>query len=1503
MNTPEQLLAAGLKTWRTALVSLDGRNPLLYFKSTSTIKGTIRPKKGLVDFRTNPIDSSMFSALLRGKQISVSALHPEAYVSRDQLDAVPGGDEDLVGDKKQKKKSEWGRLITSYEEVTRKARENFEERNIETLYLVRGFISWKREDPGPEPLAPLILIPLSIESKGRGHTDFNIQIRGEPIFNDALKLFLKTQLSIDPDGLGVLDKVDFPTVGELKKYFSPLAKTLSHGSIEEIEVIGNFSFFKLPLVADMDRIIEGGFMHPILRALAGDEQVLEELAPFEEGDEIRSINELAPKDEFLVFPTDRSQHLAVSAITRGKTIVIQGPPGTGKSQTIANAIAELSAMGKKTLFVAEKRAAIDAVVTRLTDQGLASLVLDLHGEPDKKKIASQLLEVLYETKHKKAGFQGNDAALQSAKDKMQKRWACLNNLSGISLQQGSELTVYGALQTLGNLVSQETVDIVWPKEIERKLLGELSFGALKIVQENLNTLGMLKWIDGEGQHAGRGLIDFVKTQDQAFELRVGIERMYETLLEEYAIELEKFEHENGYTIKTLTDADKLVRQSTYLEAMGASWNLEEFVKAMADMGRICSYKELKRLKKFDNSFTALIEARRRSKILRNCVLDGPKRSRSQLKGEQEAIFFALKWHVNHSHSGLQVPEAASNLLQTILHDIFAVIRSLKDYGPLLGDLPDLQRPQLSSRIEMLYSDLALIRELPIVAICRTRLDELGELPKQILDWFEDEQPVLPAPGDWFFRWWLEVALETIVAASDANLNLIELGSMDRVLERYQSLDESHITHNAARTHEKVKARVMAISDSVGFSKLRREADKKSAHHPFRMLMQDARAEVLTLKPCLAMSPIAVSRLIPCEYGIFDVVIFDEASQITPEDAVPSIFRAIQVVVAGDRHQLGPTEFGRGSDSDEYTEDDIEGEVATRGLESILDSLRGVLPISSTYPLNIHYRSQDERLITFSNKAFYIPNSQPLFSFPSREANPRKALGYIHVPEVQTKSMREEANTKEIAAVIDQILDHVATRPEDSLGVIAFGDQHKRRIEDALLKLERENDSYFDFVSRTAGTREPLFIKSIERVQGDERDCIIMTPGYARGDKGTLRFQFGSLGRQGGERRLNVAASRAKRKLTLVTSITSEDFTSYKGGERGVQLFKAFLQYMESQGLSSDLGDVPPAPENPFEEQILNSLTKQGLKIDCQIGDSGYRIDFAVRNPAREDEYVLAIEADGASYHSSDYARERDIIRQRVLENRGWRFVRIWSTDWFRNRDGEIEKVVAAYKKALANEPSAKLKVESDVKVSIANVETPNIPVDEKLFKGLKQAKPVISKDQCLEEWMQLCGYVRRTKKTLERFEDLWRGETNFQRTIPAQKKSKEEQIDRGTKYEHVGWIREDEIRAAVKTFETFGDQMLYPNESSLESLLHYQASSGIGDDRATCAVKRMLKGALIMVAELTPFEVDSGLRVLASASDFQGKSPDGREDILVQYLPPMNEANMNASSVRIYRRG
>jgi very-short-patch-repair endonuclease len=1492
--SPQEILVAALKTWRTALVNLDGRNPLLYYKSTSTMKGIVRPKKGMVDFRIHTPAGNKLDDLLSGKSVSASDFHLSSYQTRDQTDEMPELEEELdetVG--RRKRGTQWSRLLTSYEEVVRKARENLEERNIETLYLVRGFISWKPDGPGPsEPLAPLILIPLKIESKGRGHTDFQIRINGDPIFNDALRLYLQMQLSMSLEDLGITTETEFDSLDDIATYFAPLAKSLPKGKIEGIQLIGNFSFFKLPLVTDIDRILEQGLAHPILAALSGDETALELIAPVETESEIDRISDQLLKEEFLVFPTDRSQHLALSAITRGKTIVIQGPPGTGKSQTIANVIAELSAMGKKTLFVAEKRAAIEAVVSRLTNQGLSSLVLDLHSEPDKKRIASQLLEVLFETNHKSAGMDSFAPELQEVKDRLQKRWQSLSAGSGIVFEHEEELSVYAALQALGKLIATLPEEIAWPREIDRKLLLDVPAIAARTMKEALNTLSASKWLDGETQHIGRGLLDYVFTQDQVLELSTHLETLESGLLGDYKREVKKFEADNGYKIGTLDECKLTLESVKTIDSMRQQWDLHRVSSALNEYAFIWRFSDLRKETGSGNVLKAFLLSRTRQKVLFGLYQGKDRLKRATLTVEMLRLGSALRVHQRFSKDDRIVPVPASDLFEMIVGQIFNAFQALSAYGPLLTDLSELTLDSLNSRMEMLYSELPLIGELPSVNISRERIIGLGIISEDILTWAEDEQPELKAVGEWFIRWWMETLLDKTIAAKNLELKINEPGSLDQILYQYQNLDERHIANNAGRTHAMVRERALQISDTAGFTKLRREADKKGAHWPFRKLMEEAREEVQTLKPCFAMSPISVSRMLPCEYGLFDVVIFDEASQISPEDAIPSIYRAKQLVVAGDRYQLGPTDVGRASDEmDDYLDEDGEVEIATKGLESILDSLRGVLPISSTYALQTHYRSQDERLITFSNKAFYIPNNQALVSFPSREANPRKALGYVFVEGVQTKSVREESNTKEILAVLDEVLAHVASRPEDSLGIIAFGDQHKRRIEDALLKLEHDNDSYFDFVGRFASQREPLFVKSIERVQGDERDCIIISPGYARGDKGTLRYQFGSLGRQGGERRLNVAASRAKKKFTIVTSITSSDFDAYRGQERGVRLFKALLQYMETYGHSSDLGDIPAAPENPFEDQILQSLTKRGLLIDCQVGDSGYRIDFAVRHPDKEDEYVLAIEADGASYHGSDYARERDIIRQRVLKNRGWKFVRIWSTDWFRNRGGEIEKVVEAYKSALLSDS---LTASSSIVRVLEDeaTEQSRVPVDERLFKGLMQSKSDLPKEVIFEEWMQLCGYKRKVRKVLERFEELWRGSGSTRVNTKAYKFTENQVMSRGFRF--VAWIRADEIAACGAALKFKKDQTIPWTGSTPEGSVLFTYMS-------TCFIYRIKAGERRLLAVLTEPEV----RVAAEAillRQNQLESMPGEGEIFVEYIASDLNLNLSQISVRIYRK-
>ena len=266
-------------------------------------------------------------------------------------------------------------------------------------------------------------------------------------------------------------------------------------------------------------------------------------------------------------------------------------------------------------------------------------------------------------------------------------------------------------------------------------------------------------------------------------------------------------------------------------------------------------------------------------------------------------------------------------------------------------------------------------------------------------------------------------------------------------------------------------------------------------------------------------------------------------------------------------------------------------------------------------------------------------------------------------------------------MVDLVLEHARETPSDTLGVIAFGQNHADNIQTALMRRLREQDgaSLDDFFSET--NEERFFVKNIERVQGDERDAIILSVGYHKDPNGNLPYRFGPLNQNGGERRLNVAVTRARSRLTLVSSFSHLDMEPGRSSAKGVELLRQYLEYASSGGanLGSEAGHIPL---NPFELSIKEGLERRGIPVTPQYGVSGYRIDFACAHPDEPGRMVLAIEADGASYHSTPTARDRDRLRQQVLEDKGWRFHRIWSTAWFRNPEAELDKAEKAWKRAI-----------------------------------------------------------------------------------------------------------------------------------------------------------------------------------------------------------------------------
>jgi len=455
--------------------------------------------------------------------------------------------------------------------------------------------------------------------------------------------------------------------------------------------------------------------------------------------------------------------------------------------------------------------------------------------------------------------------------------------------------------------------------------------------------------------------------------------------------------------------------------------------------------------------------------------------------------------------------------------------------------------------------------------------------------------------------------------------------------------------------------------------LSREFEKRSRHLPLRKLIQQAGNAIQAIKPVFMMSPMSVAAFVPPGSMTFDLVIFDEASQVKPVDAFGAILRGGQVVVVGDSKQLPPTSFFDslvgGEDLGEEDEENVTAEI-----ESILGlaSARGI----PQRMLRWHYRSRHDSLIALSNLEFY---DNRLVVFPSPEPRGRgTGLMFHHLPKTSYDRGGSRTNRKEAEVVARAVMAHAKSKPHLTLGVAAFSLPQADAIRDQLETLRRADPTAETFFADHP--HEPFFVKNLESVQGDERDVIFISVGYGRSDEGYIAMNFGALNGYGGERRLNVLMTRARSCCEVFSNITHDDIDLTRTPARGVAVLKAFLKYAQT-----GIADVPDfggeEGDSPFEHEVAQALREAGQHVVMQVGSGGFRIDLAVRDPEKQGRYLLGIECDGATYHSSRSARDRDRLRQQVLTNLGWNIHRIWSTDWFQNPRQELKRVLAAIEQA------------------------------------------------------------------------------------------------------------------------------------------------------------------------------------------------------------------------------
>jgi len=530
-----------------------------------------------------------------------------------------------------------------------------------------------------------------------------------------------------------------------------------------------------------------------------------------------------------------------------------------------------------------------------------------------------------------------------------------------------------------------------------------------------------------------------------------------------------------------------------------------------------------------------------------------------------------------------------------------------------------------------------------------------------------------------------------VASSVETIQHFNANTHNTSIKRFRLIDQQLIEQTryavSARLNEGLPPLQKQASAQSEIGILKREIEKKSRHLPTRRLIETIPNLLPRLKPCFLMSPLSIAQYLDPKLPPFDLVVFDEASQIPVWDAIGAIARGTDVIVVGDSRQLPPTNFFNTMEGDDE-DAPVSDEYVVEDMDSILKECRA----AQIPPLDLkwHYRSRHESLIAFSNYHYY---DNKLHTFPSpEERSPSLGVTLRHVPDGIYDRGKSRTNRVEAEQVVDQVVQLLQADEPGSIGVVTFNLSQQGLIDDLLDTKRREMpdiEKYF-----TNEVREPVFVKNLESVQGDERDTIIFSVGFGPDEHGKVSMNFGPLNQDGGERRLNVAVTRARERLIVFSALLSDQIDTRRTMALGVKHFKTFLDYANRgpQAIAEATQQSGMLEfDSSFEQAVWQALTEKGFDVDTQVGCAGYRVDLAVRDPEHPGRYLIGIECDGAAYHSAKTARDRDRLRQTVLENLNWRITRVWSTDWWINRQRCLERLLGAIE--AAKEPKAAAPVE------------------------------------------------------------------------------------------------------------------------------------------------------------------------------------------------------------------
>ncbi len=1238
----------------------------------------------------------------------------------------------------------------------RGAKTSMEENGANTLFLACGFLKWYEKDRKEPCYAPILLIPVELVKKFG--IKYTMRRRDEDVqFNVTVSEKLRQDFKIDFDSFSKElptdeNGVDVPKIFE---QIREVVKPLKTWEVVESCVLGLFSFSQFVMWNDMhshrDEIAQNKIVKSLINGqLEWDYQ------------DISANGKVPEEDVYLPIVADASQLAAIKRAGEGTSFVLHGPPGTGKSQTITSIIANCLANGKKVLFAAEKKAALDVVYKRLEKIGIAPFCLELHSNKVRKSYVLDQLKIASEVSLKAKGDGDYNKALE---DIAAKRRELDKYVEELHIKRGCGMSLYELINVYASnqsapecgafddgFVNELTADRV--KEIESSL-GEL-------VASSTHLNGKLPFVKSsaysqDAKNKLPVLVDaFVKAYEEfsasvdAFDKLLadnncripgepktigriaGLSSCSALIAKIKGLNLPKGmiccdDTDSAYltmrdTIVSCKDAiakrDAIltVYQPGFLDLDGAAL-LSEIVTAKAKNALVRGMAEnavYKKVKAYD------IKGNRKEVLEQDFKLLSDYKNSVQNAMNYITLargYFGELYNPGAAFPGFDIAyfEAANENAHAVFaefapFDPTGSLRKLIGNGDVLVTDAANAFNAKSGAYKASYDELNATYGLeygafePASALLETK-KQMAETLKADSEYLRDRMQfnlMASKCGQYkisnlvsgygtgmisgdeitgsFRKGYSSMLISMIIDNSEVLRTFSglvfeqKISELSKVNDDFEKLTRQEIYLKIARNLPDL-SKDANVSSALGILQHAIKAGGRGVS--IRTLFTQIGELILKLCPCVLMSPLSCAQFLdPDKCGMFDIVVFDEASQLPTCKAIGVIARGKEAVIVGDPKQMPPTSF--------FMEqvDDGDDDFETDDLESILDDC---LAISMPQMfLAWHYRSRHESLITFSNKAFYDGR---LYTFPS----PDDRVSKVTMVDCggSFDSGKTRTNKVEAQAVIDEIIKraHDPELSKYSVGVVTFNIQQQSLIEDLLDEAASKDP---DLEKWAFGSEEPIFVKNLENVQGDERDVILFSIGYGKDETGKLIMNFGPLNRDGGWRRLNVAVTRSRIEMKVFSSMSPEEIRINDTASEGVRAFKRFLQYaagstiwdqdIANTGSSSDSSGTPLIDRNASFTGIADDICARfkaiGYDTDKGVGKSGFKIDIGVVSPEKDGTYCLGILLDGPVYAASGTTTSREVSQLSMLKGFGWNIVRIWSLEWWENPDKVFEKLVA-----------------------------------------------------------------------------------------------------------------------------------------------------------------------------------------------------------------------------------